>query len=162
MARDAIALMTSRAADVLNPEEQYLGAHAMTIKGRNALSIWAGGVDLETDLANYAAKHGRIETLDVADDELPNAFLAAVTGDRLLLFSRSMTGKPRELVDQHDLVGTTLDVVDTGARARSRLFVFGMPSGRVFAGESPINGKALEAADLFVEAWRKAQDTLVG
>ncbi len=162
MGRDVIDMMQARMGDELNPGERYLGAHAMTIKARKAFGLWADGVDLGAVLSAYAAEHGNVGELDVADDEVPNAFLAAVTTERLLVFSRSMTGKPRELVDQHDLPGCTLDVADSGDRVRSRIFVFGLPSGRVFAGESPINGKALDAADRFVEAWGTAQEALVG
>lgn len=162
MGRDVVEMMQARMGDELNPEERYLGAHAMTIKARRAFGLWADGVELDDVLTSYVAEHGSVDELDVADDEVPNAFMAAVTTERLLLFSRSMTGKPRELVDQHDLHGCTLDVADTGARVKSRIFVFGLPSGRVFAGESPINGKALEASDRFVEAWGAATDAFVG
>lgn len=162
MGRDVIEMMQARVGDQLNPGERYLGAHAMTIKARRAFGLWTDGLDLHEALPAYVAEHGTVGELDVADDDVPNAFLAAVTTERLLLFSRSMTGKPRELVDQHDLPGCTLDVVDSGARVRSRVFVFGLPSGRVFAGESPINGKAIDDADRFVAAWRSATDAFVG
>ncbi len=157
MTRDAVERMQDRAADVLNDSERYLGAHALTIKGRSALGAWAGEVDMESAMPNYLAQHGQVDELVVADDAIPNAFLAAVTDERVLLFSRSITGKPKELVEAHDLAATTLDYVDTGDRARSRLFIFGTASGQVFAGECPINGKALEAADRFVEAWTEAE-----
>ena len=162
MGRDVVEMMQARMGDELNPDERYLGAHAMTIKARRAFGLWADGVELDEVLPSYVAEHGPTLELDIADDDLPNAFLAAVTTERLLLFSRTVTGKPRELVDQHDLHGCTLDAVDTGARVKSRIFVFGLPSGRVFAGESPINGKALEAADRFVAAWGAATDAFVG
>ncbi len=157
MTRDPVERMHTCAADVLNDDERYLGAQALTIKGRAALGAWAEDVDLESILPNYLAQHGKVEELVVADDAIPNAFLAAVTRERVLLFSRSITGKPKELVEAHDLAATTLDVVDTGDKARSRLFIFGMPSGQVFAGECPINGKALERADRFVRAWNEAE-----
>jgi hypothetical protein len=155
--RDVINQMQTRAGDVLERDETYLGAHPMTIKSQDAFAAWANEVDLAEALPNYMAHHGSVHDLEIADSVLPNAFLAAVTPQRVLLFSRSMAGKPRELVADHALVATTLDIVDLGDRARSRLFVFGTASGEVFAGESPINGRALEAADRFVEAWAEAE-----
>ncbi|MGI9623621.1 MAG: hypothetical protein ACR2PK_12360 [Acidimicrobiales bacterium] len=157
MGRDVVIDTQERVGDVLADGEVYLGAQPMTIKSRNAFATWAEGRDLAEELPNYASQHGGTEDIQVADSTLPNAFLAAVTEDRILLFSRSITGKPRELVGEHSLVATTLDVVDFGDRVRSRLFVFGTASGQVFAGESPINGKALSSADRFVEAWVEAE-----
>lgn len=154
---DVITKLNNKVADVLEEGERFLGGQPLTIKGRNAFSAWVDGVAVDEVLPNYVAQHGGTDALKVADDTIPSAFLAAVTDRRVLLFSRSLTGSPKELVESHDLVATTLDVVDTGDRARSRIFVFGGPSGQVFAGECGINGKALRAADAFVEAWLRAE-----
>lgn len=154
---DVISKLNQKAADALEEGERFLAGQPMTVKGRNALAAWADGIALDEVLPNYVAQHGQTENLDVADETVPTAFLAALTDRRVLLFSRSLTGSPKELVESHDLVATTLDVVDTGDRARSRVFVFGSPSGQVFAGECGINGKALQAADAFVEAWMSAE-----
>ena len=108
-------------------------------------------------MPNFTTQHGQTEELRVADDNVPTAFVAAVTDRRVLLFSRSISGNAKELVEELDLAATTLDIVDSGDRARSRVFVFGTPSGQVFAGECGINGKALQAADAFVSAWLDAE-----
>lgn len=157
MAQDLISRLHEQAGALLEDGERFLGAQPMTIKGQVALSAWASTVDVEDALPNYATQHGRVDELKVSDDTIPNAFLAAVTDKRVFLFGRSITGKPKEVVDTHELAATTLDVVDTGTRARSRVFVFGTPSGKVFAGECGINGKALQAADAFVDAWLTAE-----
>ncbi len=161
MARDVISQMQDKVGGVLEVDEHYIGAQALTIKSRRALSAWAEEADLDGALPNLVRQHGSVDDLAVADQTIPNAFLAAVTPRRVLLFSRSITGRPRELIEEHDLVATTMDFVDTGDRARSRLFVFGMPSGMVFAGECPINGKAQDAADRFVQAWTEAENLSV-
>ena len=157
MAQDLISRLNERAAELLDEGEQFLGAQPMTIKGRVALSAWASSVDIGDELPNFSTQHGKVEELAVADDSVPTAFLAAVTDKRVFLFGRSITGKPKDVVETLDLNATTLDVVDTGTRARSRVFVFGTPSGKVFAGECGINGKALQAADAFVDAWLTAE-----
>lgn len=157
MAQDLISRLTERAGEHLEDGEYFLGAQPMTIKGRVAFTAWAADADLAGELPNYVTQHGSVDELSVADEALPNAFLTAVTDKRVFVFGRSITGKPKELVDTHDLAATTLDVVDTGGRARSRVFVFGTPSGKVFAGECGINGKALQAADAFVDAWLTAE-----
>lgn len=157
MARDTVRVMQDKMGDLLVDDEEYLGAQAMTIKSRRALTAWAAAGDVAELLPNYLAQHGAVEELVVADEAIPTAFTAAVTGERVMVFSRSVTGKPKELVEEYDLAATTLDVVDLGERAKSRLFIFGMPSGKVFAGECPINGKALESADQFVAAWIDAE-----
>jgi hypothetical protein len=108
-------------------------------------------------LPNLLAQYGKVDELVVSDEAIPNAFVAAVTRDRVLVFTRSVTGKPKELVDEYELASTTLDFIDTGDRVRSRVFIFGMPSGKVFAGQCPINGKALDDADRFVAAWIDAE-----
>ena len=69
MGRDVIEMMQARMGDELNPGERYLGAHAMTIKARKALGQWADDMDLAAALPAYAAAHGSVENLDVADDE---------------------------------------------------------------------------------------------
>lgn len=157
MAKDALTRVKDKAAATLEDGEEFLGAQAMTIKGPVALAAWGAEVDLVESLPNYVGQHGEVAELRVADDTIPNAFLAAVTDRRVLLFSRSITGSPKELVEAHELAATTLDVVDSGDRVRSRVFVFGTPSGRVFAGECGINGAALAAADQFVDAWLSAE-----
>ena len=156
MSQDILERMNNRASDVLDNGERYFGAQPMTIKGRSSLAAWAEQADVEGSLPNYVAAHGVVDELSVADDTIPNAFLAAVTEQRVLVFSRSLTGKPKELVETYELGGCTLDVIDQGDRARSRIFVFGTPSGEVFAGECAINGKAQTAADAFVDAWSEA------
>jgi len=157
MAQDVLERMTDQAADVLENGERFLGAQPLTIKGRNALKVWASEADVMSALPNYVRQHGDIDGIDVADAAIPNAFLAAVTDKRVFVFSRSITGKPKELIETHELAATTLDVVDTGDKARSRLFVFGTLSGKVFVGECGINGKALESADAFVQGWIEAE-----
>ncbi len=157
MAQDVLERMNRRAGEVLFSGERYFGAQPMTMKGRNSVASWAAGADVPAVLPNYVAQHGAVETLQVADDAVPTAFLAAVTEKRVLLFSRSLTGKPKELVEEYDLASITLDVIDTGDKVRSRLFVFGRPSGKVFVGECGINGKALGSADMFVDAWMEAE-----
>ncbi len=157
MAQDVVERMNQRAGEVLHSGERYFGAQPMTVKGRNSVESWAADADVMAMLPNYVAQHGTTEVLDVADDAVPSAFLAAVTEKRVLLFSRSITGKPKELVEEYDLASITLDVVDTGDKVRSRLFVFGRPSGKVFVGQCPINGKALSSANLFVDAWTEAE-----
>ncbi len=157
MGRDTVSMMTDKMGDVLGAEEDFLGAQSLTIKSSRALSAWAADADMAELLPNYLAQHGDVEELVVSDEAIPNAFLTAVTGERVLVFSRSVTGKPKELVESYDLAATTMDFVDTGDRVRSRIFVFGMPSGQVFAGECPINGKALSDADGFVASWIEAE-----
>lgn len=157
MAQEVLERMTDRVGEVLEEGERFFGAQPLTIKGRNALKAWAAEGDIMSALPNYVRQHGDIDGIDVADASIPNAFLAAVTDRRVLVFSRSLTGKAKELIDTHELAATTLDVVDTGDKARSRMFIFGTLSGKVFAGECGINGKALETADAFVQGWIEAE-----
>ena len=152
MGRDTVSLMQTKMGDVLSGSEEYLGAQPLTIKGSRALATWADDEDMASILPNFLAQHGKVDELVVSDEAIPNAFVAAVTGDRVLVFSRSVTGKPKKLVEEYDLASTTLDFVDMGHRVRSLVFIFGMPSGKVFAGECLINGKALDEADTFVAA----------
>ena len=161
MATNAVEQMTRRANDALNPSEQYRGALGMTIKGRNALAVWAAGADARKALPNLVANHGDTTELNVEDDEVPNAFIAALTDERLLIFARSIGGKPKDLALEYSLDDCTLDAIDVGDRARSRIFVFATSDGSVCAGEAAINGKALEAADAFVAAWQEVQPQAV-
>lgn len=158
MGRDVVSTMNDQMSEVLADDEQVVGAQALTVKGSRALATWAERVDadLASLLPTYLAHHGDVDELVVADDTIPNAFLAAVTGERVLVFSRSLMGKPKELVEEFSLAETTLDYVDSGDRVKSRVFLFGTPAGKVFAGECPINGKALGAADEFIAAWAAA------
>ena len=158
MGRDVVSVMNDKIGEVLGDDERVVGAQALTIKGSRALATWAEGVegDLAALLPVYRSHHGDVDELVVADDSIPNAFLAAVTEQRVLVFSRSLTGKPKELVEEYSLAETTLDFVDSGDRVKSRVFLFGTPTGKVFAGECPINGKALVGADEFVAAWAAA------
>jgi len=158
MARNVVSRVGSAVGDVLAADEHYLGAQSLTIKGVGALTAWACEVNLVEQLPNLTRQHGNLDELAVASHDLPNAFLTAVTSQRALIFSRSISGKPRGLVHEHELATITMDFVDLGDRARSRLFVFGMASGQVFAGECPINGKSQESADRFVEAWVEAEN----
>lgn len=155
MGRDVISVMNDKLGDVLADGEKVVGAQPLTVKGSRALAAWAEGIDgdLASLLPTYRSHHGDAEELTVADDTIPNAFVAAVTEERVLVFSRSLTGKPKELAEEYAVGEVTLDYVDTGDRVKSRVFVFGTPTGKVFAGECPINGKALTAADDFVAAW---------
>jgi hypothetical protein len=157
MGRDSVAMMKDKMGDVLGDQEDFIGAQAMTIKGSRALTAWAAEAEMAEVLPNYLSQHGDVDELVVADEVIPNAFLTAVTDERVLVFSRSVGGKPKELVESYELAATTMDFVDTGDRVRSRIFVFGMPSGQVFAGECPINGKALVDADNFVASWIEAE-----
>ncbi len=161
MAATPVEQMTRRAGDVLGPSETFRGAQGMTIKGRNALAVWAGGTDARQALPNLVAAYGESSDLNVDDDAVPNAFIAAVTNERLLVFARSIGGKPKELALEFPLADCTLDAVDVGERARSRIFVFSKSDGSVFAGEAAINGKALESADAFVAAFQEVQPQAV-
>ncbi len=158
MAKSVVERMNRRASDALEPGERYIGAQPMTVKGAAAVASWSSDVDLKASLPNYLAQHGDVEGFGVADDSVPNAFLAAVTDKRVLVFTRSVNGRPRELVETHELAAMTLDTIDAGTKVRSRLFVFGSPSGKVFVGECGINGRALDSADAFVQAWSSAED----
>jgi len=157
MATTPVEQMTRRAGDELNASEQYRGAQGMTIKGRNALAVWAAGADAREALPNLVSSQGEATDLNVEDDAVPNAFIAAVTDQRLLIFGRSIGGKPKNLALEYPLGECTLDAVDVGDRARSRIFVFSTADGSVFASEVAINGKALESADEFVAAWQAVQ-----
>ncbi len=157
MAKSVVERMNRRAGDALEPGERYIGAQPMTVKGASAVESWSNELDLEASLPNYVAQHGNVEGFGVVDAVVPSAFLAAVTDKRVLVFTRSVNGRPRELVETHDLATMTLDTVDEGTKVRSRVFVFGSPSGKVFVGECGINGKALGSADAFVQAWGNAE-----
>jgi hypothetical protein len=156
MATDVIDRLHQRAGGSLDPDETYLGAQPMTVRGRHGLSSLLEGRDLDEVLSNHVARHGSISELRTSDEWVPNAFLAAVTNCRLLIFRRALGGRPKELIAEHHLDSLTLDVIDHGSRARARTYVFSLGSGEVFAGDSGVNGPALEAADRFVEVFTEA------
>lgn len=153
MGTDLLERMQRKTTDVLRPGELYLAAQPMTVRGPQSLARWAADADLAAALPNHTARHGELTELAIADQDLPNAFLVALTPLRVLVFQRSFSGRPKELVGEHERADVTLDWFDHGDRARARTFVFGLASGEVFVGDFGINGKALDSADRFVEAF---------
>jgi hypothetical protein len=152
MASDLLTAFEGRTYATLAGGERYVAALRLTVKGPVALTALFAGLDVATRLPNHVAAHGPIETLEVADAELPNSFIAALTDSRLLVFGRSITGKPKDLIAEHPLSELTIDVVDHGERVLARTFVFTQADGKVFAGECGINGKARDVADRFAAA----------
>ena len=142
---------------MLGEGEQYLGAQPMSVKGPKALTVLLDDLDADSALANHVRRHGSIDELAVDDEVVPTGFLVAVTNERVLVFGRSFTGRPKELAAEYPLDEVELDVVDRGERARARTFVFSRADGTVFAGDVGISGEAGVAADRFVESFAEAK-----
>ncbi len=156
MPTDLLSKVEKSASAVLADGERYVGAQPMTVKGPAALATLLAHLEIDEALPNHVAVHGEAQELTVADTDVPNAFLAAVTGERLLVFRRSLTGRPKDLAAEYPIGSVTLDVIDHGDRARARTFVFSTADGTVFAGDAGINGDDAErAADRFVDAFEQ-------
>jgi hypothetical protein len=139
---------------LLGDDERWLAAHAMTVKGTRWLRDWCTTIDPAVVLQDHARHHGAGSDLQVADLGLPTGLVVAVTGQRVVVFGRSLTGRPRSIVAEWPIDQVSLDVVDSGDRVRSRLFVLGLDDGSLVAGAAGVNGAALERADTFVQAFR--------
>ncbi|MFN3215655.1 MAG: hypothetical protein ACE367_04100 [Acidimicrobiales bacterium] len=148
--------------DDLEAGEHWLAAQAMTVRGPKTMLAWAAEHDLDDLLADRKRVHPGATGTATIPEAMPRSFVAAVTERRLALFETKFGGRPGDLLFSWPLESTSLDIVDEGDRVRSRLFLFGVADGALVAGAAGVNGKALAAADAFVEAFRSGAARMAG
>lgn len=148
--------------DLLEEGELWLAAHAMTVRGPKTMTAWAAGRDLGEVLPDRRRVHPEASGTATVGEAVPRSFIAAVTERRLALFATAFGRRIGVLLFAWPLASTSLDIIDEGDRVRSRLFVFGVDDGALVAGAAGINGKALEAADVFVAAFRRGAACMPG
>lgn len=148
--------------DDLEAGEHWLAAQAMTVRGPKTMLAWAAEHDLDDLLADRERVHPGATGTATIPAAMPRSFVAALTERRLVLFATKFGGRPGDLLFSWPLESTSLDVVDEGDRARLRLFLFGVEDGALVAGAAGVNGKALAAADGFVEAFRSGAARVAG
>lgn len=150
MAKDNNTKIQARITDVLETGENVLAAQALTTRGARAVTEWMADHNPASELPTLEQTMGVAGGLVLSERRLPTGFLVVVTEERVLMFGRSVSGKPKDLIEVWARDEVVLDVIDQGNRVRSRLFFLGLPDSTCLVGEAPINGSALESADDFV------------
>lgn len=152
MANDTLSKMQTRIADVLEDGENVMAAQALTTRGHRAIAEFVADTDLVEALPAMQETVGVETGLIFSERRYPTGMLAIVTEERVLLFVRSVSGKPKELLEAWCRDEVCLDAIDQGNRIKSRLFFVGLPDATCVVGEAPINGNALVESDRFVQS----------
>lgn len=146
----------ARIAHTLEEGESVVAAQALTNRGPRAVTTWMAQTDVVASLPGIHDRIGVESGLVLSERRFPTGFLMIMTEHRVLAFSRSVSGKPKELLDVWSNEDLVLDVIDQGSRIKSRLFFFLLPDSSVAVGEAPINGSALDESDRFVACFNRS------